>query len=172
MAGNPPPPSSPCSALFVSMCARQFVSSQFDVIKEQGDAQMAKKVITRLICIVMFSKTEPLRRVCRTTRDRELPSKKSRGPPFYLCADIIPNYLPSFQTGDEDCQERKCKVTQTSRPTHVLHYWSQRLLARSESFPSQRFLALPALRPAHTDSHIRVHLHNPARDWSQFNEGW
>lgn len=37
--------------------------------------------------------------------------------------------------------------------------------------PSQLFLALPTLCPGHTDSHIRVHLHNPAYDRSQFNEG-
>lgn len=58
-------------------------------------------------------------------------SKRSKWLPFYPCADIFPNYLCDFQT--DDCQERKCKVTPTSRPTHVLHCWSQRLLAKSAS---------------------------------------
>lgn len=45
-------------------------------------------------------------------------------------------------------------------------------LGSGRELPSQLVLALLALSPGHTDSHIRVHLHNPACDWSQFNEGW
>lgn len=61
---------------------------------------------------------------------------------------------------------------QTSRPTHALHCWSQGLLAASGSVPASSSWHRGLSVPGNTDSHIRLHLHNPAVDWSQFNGGW
>lgn len=69
---------------------------------------------------------------------------------------------------DEVYQEWKCKHLDS---THALHCWSQRLLAPSESIPASSSWHYWLSVLGHTDSHIRVHLHNPASDWSQFNGG-
>lgn len=61
---------------------------------------------------------------------------------------------------------------QTSRPTHALHYWSQGLLAACGSVPASSSWHRRLSVPGNTDAHIRLHLHNPAVDWSQFNGGW
>lgn len=156
--------------MYAPMCACQIATSQSDVIKEQGDAQMAK-VITWLICIVIVLKNGPLHWICRTIREESFLQEELMTTFLSLCWHI-PQLPPRFPNGWWRLSGAKMQSNSNIETNTCSPLLEPETLGSEWELPSQLFLALLALCPGHTDSHIRVHLHNPACDWSQFNEGW
>lgn len=119
-----------------------------------------------ILPVIVLGKKGPLHWIYRT-----ISNKAEFMTSFLSLCWHNPQVLPWFPSAWWRLSEAEMQTTTTSTCSLLLQ---PETLGSKWGWggPSQLFLALLALCPGHTDSHIRVHLHNPACDWSQFNGGW